>query len=49
MGYLEKNFILHRRGEDEKLLPVDYFIKELNANVSALPITRGQYLSLIHI
>lgn len=45
MGYLEKNFILHRRGEDKKLLPIDYFIKELNANVSIIPITRGGYSS----
>lgn len=46
MGYLEKEFILHKRGEDGNLLSVDYFIKEFNAEVSVLPVTRGESIEL---
>ena len=46
MGYLEKEFILHRRGGDGELLPIDYFIKELNASVNVIPVTRGEFFEL---
>lgn len=44
MGYLEKNFILHRRGADENLIPIDFHIVELDADVSMIPLTRGEIL-----
>jgi hypothetical protein len=47
MGYLEKNFILHERGTDEQLLPIDYPVPELGGKlVSIIPMTRGELLEM---
>lgn len=46
MGYLEKNFILHRRGEEGNLLPVDSFIEEFNSTIAMTPMSRGEFLDV---
>ena len=46
MSYLEKNFIIHSRGEDGKLLPIDYYVKELKADIQFIPLTRGAVLDI---
>ena len=51
MGYLEKNFLLHKRNEKGELLPLDYDIKEFeqfgNSKVSIIPATRGELLDIV--
>jgi hypothetical protein len=44
MGYLEKNFILLERDEKGQPIPLDYYIKELNANIKVIPVSRGELL-----
>ncbi len=44
MGYLETNFILHRRGADGNLLPIDFTIEKLKMDISITPLTRGEIL-----
>lgn len=45
MAWLEKNFILHERDENKKLLPIEYPIPELGGKkVLILPVSRGEIL-----
>lgn len=46
MGYLEKNFLLHKRGENGNLLPIDSFIEVFKTNVSMIPLARGEVLDI---
>ena len=47
MGWLEKEFILHERDENGKLLPIDCPVKELGGRVvTAIPVLRGETLKL---
>lgn len=46
MGYLEKNFLLHKRGENGQLLPIDSFIEAFKTNVSMIPLSRGEVLDI---
>jgi len=45
MGYLEKNFLLHERGEDKKVLPIDRDIEGLGT-VRFIPFARGEFLTV---
>jgi hypothetical protein len=47
MGYLEKKFILHERGAQGQLLPVDYDCEILGGTISIVPATRGEILETI--
>lgn len=44
MGYLEKNFILHERDSEGKLIPLDKYSKKLGGKLLIQPITRGDVL-----
>lgn len=46
MGYLEKKFLLHERDENGNILPINFFIEELNGEVCIIPTTRGELLRL---
>jgi len=46
MGYLEKEMILHRRGEDGNFLPIDFFIEGLDQTVAILPMVQGRLFEL---
>lgn len=44
MGYLEKNFILHERDGEGKLIPIDKFCDKLKGKLQIAPVTRGEVL-----
>jgi len=52
MGYLEKNFILHERNTEGKLLPIDYPLKETRVigfedkSIKMFPLVRGDILDM---
>jgi len=52
MGYLEKNFILHKRDTEGKILPIDYPLKETgiigfeDKSIKMIPLTRGDILTM---
>jgi len=45
-GYLSNQVFVHKRDENEKLLPIDVDISEMNGKVKILPMAKGEIAKL---